>query len=88
MKFLIVFLFFFLISISNTIGQTISTVIPKKVDTSKKYLFYLHGGVVQEYGVNAVSKDYGPYEYVKILDTLAAMDILLLVKGDPKVLTK
>jgi len=44
MKSLIVLVFFLLMGISNTIGQTISPVIPKKVDTSKKYLFYLHGG--------------------------------------------
>jgi len=71
-------------AISNTIGQTISTIIPKKVDPSKKYLFYLHGGVVQEYGVYAVSKDYGAYEYLKILDTLSSYGYIVISERRPK----
>ena len=54
MKSVIIFTYYFLLSLSNTIGQTINTAIPKKIDSSQKYLFYLHGGIVQEYGVNAI----------------------------------
>ena len=36
------------------------------------YMFYLHGGIIQEEGINAVSAQFGKYEYRAILDTLAA----------------
>lgn len=43
---------------------------PADAKTSGQYLFYLHGGIVQQYGVNAVSQTYGAYDYLDILDTL------------------
>jgi len=53
-------------------AQNIIGHIPKKIDTSKKYVFYLHGAIVQQQGPNAVSDLFGPYEYQKILNTLAS----------------
>lgn len=47
-----------------------STCIPRKADAPKKYLFYLPGGIVLAQGMHAVSPDFGPYEYLGILDTL------------------
>ncbi len=41
-----------------------------KQDNQEKFMFYLHGGVVQEQGINAVSPQYGKYEYTAIVDTL------------------
>jgi len=52
--------------------------------TSKKYIFYLHGGVVQEYGVNAVSRVYGPYKYDDILDTLRSYGYNVISERRPK----
>lgn len=84
MKSLIGIVFFFLMGISNTIGQTISTSIPKKVEKSEKYLFYLHGGIVQEQGLNAVSKHFGAYEYLNILDTLRSYGYNVISEARPK----
>ncbi|GAB3428593.1 hypothetical protein [Niabella aquatica] len=39
------------------------------IDRNEVYLFYLHGGIVQEQGANAISKDFGRYEYHAILDS-------------------
>ena len=83
-KSLTVIVYIFIISISTAIGQTISSDIPLNIDSSKKYLFYLHGGVVQEYGVNAVSKVYGPYEYLNILDTLRGFGYNVISERRPK----
>ena len=60
---------------SNTIaiGQSISSYVPKKIIKSEKYLFYLHGGVVTVLGNNAINQsmpEWGPYEYLNILDSL------------------
>lgn len=56
----------------KTLGfaQTVTSFVPTEIDTTATYMFYLHGGIVQEQGVNAVSKDFGPYEYLKIVDSL------------------
>lgn len=55
------------------IGQTISTHLPSPVNKSEKFLFYLHGGVVTVLGNNAINQsvpEWGPYEYLNILDSL------------------
>jgi hypothetical protein len=78
------FLLIFLMIITTTNGQTISTYIPEEVDKSKKYLFYLHGGIVQEHGINAVSPEFGPYEYLKILDSLRRYGFNVISEARPK----
>lgn len=65
-------------------GQTISAFTPKKPDASQKYLFYLHGGIVQEQGINAVSPRFGAYEYLKILDTLRGHGFNVISEARPK----
>lgn len=67
-----------------TSGQTISAFTPKRPDASQKYLFYLHGGIVQEQGINAVSPRFGPYEYLKILDTLRSHGFHVISEARPK----
>ena len=42
--------------------------VPQKIDTSARYLFYLHGRIVEQ-GRRPISPQYGPYEYDQILDT-------------------
>lgn len=69
MKILVIILF----ASSAAIGQTISTTIPKEIRKHQKYLFYLHGGVVTVLGNNAINQsmpEWGPYEYLNILDSL------------------
>ena len=58
---------------SKAIGQTISPSLPKEIEKSGRYLFYLHGQVVTELGNNAINQsvpEWGPYEYLNILDSL------------------
>jgi hypothetical protein len=53
--------------------QTISSTVPRPIDKSAKYLFYLHGGVVTNLGNNAINQsapEWGPYQYLSILDSL------------------
>jgi hypothetical protein len=42
----------------------------ESVDSTKQYLFYLHGKIIEEQGIPAVSPDYGEYEYQAILEKL------------------
>jgi hypothetical protein len=46
--------------------------LPKTIDAQAYYLFYLHGGIVQEMGPYAVSEQFGPYEYFPILAAFEA----------------
>ena len=66
-------LLFIYLSNSIVTGQSISSFVPKKIVKSEKYLFYLHGGVVTVLGNNAINQsmpEWGPYEYLNILDSL------------------
>lgn len=65
-------------------GQQSSQSIPKKISKSKKYLFYLHGAIVQEMGIHAVSEDFGPYEYLKIVETLSKKGFHVISEARPK----
>ena len=50
----------------------IVTDVPAKPDPKARYVFYLHGRILEVQGRNAVSPDFGPYEYDAILAALAA----------------
>ena len=50
---------------------------PKKVDTSARYLFYLHGRIVEQ-GRRPVSPQYGPYEYDEILNTFKSRGFVVI----------
>jgi hypothetical protein len=64
---------FFLLLNNFTTAQYIGSDIPEKFSESHKFLFYLHGGVVTVLGNNAINQsrpEWGPYEYLSILDSL------------------
>lgn len=65
-------------------AQSISTSVPEKPDVNTFYLFYLHGGIVQEKGANAVSPNFGKYEYYAILDTLKNEGFNIISEVRPK----
>lgn len=44
----------------------------ESVDSTKQYLFYLHGKIIEDQGIPAVSPDYGEYEYQAILEKLSS----------------
>ncbi len=43
--------------------------VPQKIDTKARYLFYLHGYIVQAGNIRPTSPQFGVYEYEKILET-------------------
>lgn len=65
-------------------GQTVTESIPLEITPSQKYVFYLHGGIVQKQGVNAVSQYYGAYKYLDILDTLRSHGYNIISEVRPK----
>ena len=72
-KSLIIKLIFLSLSPFLSSAQSISSFLPEKLSSSDQYLFYLHGGVVTVLGNNAINQsvpEWGPYEYLNILDSL------------------
>jgi hypothetical protein len=51
---------------------------PKSVDPTKQYLFYLHGKIIEEQGIPAISPDYGEYEYQAILERLSSYGFVVI----------
>jgi hypothetical protein len=47
-------------------------VFPSSIDPTKRYMFYLHGKIIEDQGIPAVSSEYGVYEYEAILEKLAS----------------
>jgi hypothetical protein len=51
---------------------------PDKIDPTKHYLFYLHGKIIEDQGLPAISPDYGEYEYRAILQKLAGYGFVVI----------
>jgi hypothetical protein len=58
--------------------------LPQRIDTSANYLFYLHGRIIEEEGVNAVSPKFGAYEYEQILQTFVNKGFIVISEARPK----
>jgi hypothetical protein len=52
--------------------------------TAPKYVFYLHGAIVQQQGENAVSSAYGKYMYRAIVDSLKKNGFIVISEVRPK----
>ena len=52
--------------------------VPPSIDVSRKYLFYMHGIAVEQFGRNAVTPDYGRYEYDDIVKALAGKGFVVV----------
>ncbi|MEJ2266970.1 MAG: hypothetical protein P8X95_26290, partial [Anaerolineales bacterium] len=51
---------------------------PKSIGPAKRYLFYLHGRIIEDQGIPAISPDYGEYEYGAILEKLSAYGFVVI----------
>jgi hypothetical protein len=52
-------------SLQSASAQT--KTIPQRIDATSRYLFYLHGAILEGTNGHAVSQKFGVYEYEKIL---------------------
>ena len=64
-----ILILFFLIA-QVAFAQGVFTSVPKNINKSDKYMFYLHGKIVEDQGIHNNSAEYGSYDYLAILDTL------------------
>ena len=56
---------------SPTIFDLSNYAFPGSIDPTKGYLFYLHGKIIEDQGIPAISPDFGEYEYQAILEKLS-----------------
>ncbi len=57
---------------------------PSSIDPGKRYLFYLHGRVLEDQGEPAFSPEYGAYEYREILEKLSGNGLVVISEVRPK----
>jgi len=58
-------------------GEVLSSV-PEVIDPDDKYLIYIHGKIMEEQGVGAVSPDFGRYEFEEILEYFADAGFIVI----------
>jgi hypothetical protein len=51
---------------------------PKSIDPAKRYMFYLHGKIIEDQGIPAVSPDFGEYKYGAILEELSGYGFIVI----------
>jgi hypothetical protein len=58
--------------------------VPEKIDTRARYLFYLHGRIIEDKGTRAVHERHGAYEYEKILETFKGAGFVVISEARAK----
>ncbi len=59
------------------------SMLPSRIDPGEHYLFYLHGRIIEDLGIHAVSDEYGPYQYEEILDRFRDAGFVVISEPRP-----
>jgi hypothetical protein len=51
---------------------------PTEIEPARRYIFYLHGKIIEDQGIPAISPEYGEYRYVDILKVLQSYDFVVV----------
>jgi hypothetical protein len=68
----------------NDEHQAVWKTVPQTPDATAKYLFYLHGRIIEEKGIRPTDPIYGVYEYEQILDTFKQFGFTVISEARPK----
>jgi hypothetical protein len=68
----------------QAINTNILQHVPDTPDSTKHYLFYLHGLIVEEAGIRPKSEEHGYYEYQLILEELAKEGFIVISEAREK----
>ena len=68
----------------SALASDLLTAPPDEVSQTDRYLFFMHGKIVEKKGVPARSKKYGSYEYKKILNLIAENDLVVISEARGK----
>jgi hypothetical protein len=64
-------------------GQIVKDV-PDRIDPGQRYLFYLHGRIIEERGIRPTSERWGVYEYEDILEALKQRGLVVISEARPR----
>jgi hypothetical protein len=56
---------------------------PVSIDPAARYLFYLHGKIIEDQGLPAISPEYGEYHYLEILEALRSHGFVVISEQRP-----
>jgi hypothetical protein len=57
---------------------------PAQIDLTERYLFYMHGKIIEDQGLPATSPEFGRYQYEEILSTLESFEFVVVSDLRPK----
>jgi hypothetical protein len=57
---------------------------PAQIDPAQRYLFYLHGKIIEDQGLPAISPEYGEYQYEQILEALDSSGFVVISEQRPR----
>ena len=57
---------------------------PAQIDPTKRYMFYLHGRILEDQGIPAISPEFGEYQYQEILSILESYGFVIISEQRPK----
>jgi len=61
----------------------IFTDLPVQIDPNSRYLFYLHGAIIERVGVRPTHPEFGVYEYREILEVFAGRGFVVISEARP-----
>ena len=61
-----------------------TTLFPRGSTSAARYLFYLHGKIVEDQGLPAVSEEFGEYRYKAILEALQSYGFVIISELRPR----
>jgi predicted esterase len=62
----------------------IFTDVPAQIDPDARYLFYLHGAIIERAGVRPTHPKFGVYEYQKIVEAFAERGFVVISEARPE----
>lgn len=71
-------------SVPTPISELSAYAFPDALDPTAKYLFYLHGRIIEDQGIHAVSPDFGEYQYQAILEKFSSEGFVVISEQRPK----
>lgn len=57
--------------------------VPAQIDPDARYLFYLHGAIIERAGVRPTHPEFGVYEYREILEVFAGRGFVVISEARP-----
>jgi hypothetical protein len=68
---------------AENVTRQIFSEMPDEIDASARYLFYLHGRIIEQKGVRPTHPKFGVYEYQEILEAFADLGFVVISEVRP-----